>query len=428
MTPQFAKRYWTEVAVLAGIATAGLLVICWLGEKKLYVVFGNPYLLVPIAALILVVAAYQAHAAVAKQYEAAIIKTKMDAATEIKATQQAASAQILVMTNERNAARKQAEVWKASLQEKSKGFPTLVAAIQEYEKLADQDSISFLRTKRHPAIRASEIVAEYSRRRREAERNMRVTKAIIDYYESMAPFLCDLKNDVYEDDKDAFSYDYTDEEKEDPVIRFVSKEEYRRLGSKQRNQLALDRYWQRPKSKVHIGRIYERFIGYCYESKGWNVEYTGIFKGYEDLGRDLICRKENRAIIIQCKFWSQFRTIYEKHIFQFFGTVFQFKDETELDSVQGYFYTTTQVSDLARRFARELGIVLKEGFAFDQQYPCIKCNINLATKERIYHLPFDQQYDNTKITRDGEFYCRTVAEAEDRGFRRAMRWRGQRDG
>ena len=42
--------------------------------------------------------------------------------------------------------------------------------------------------------------------------------------------------------------------------------------------------------------------------------------------------------------------------------------------------------------------------------------------EKIYHLPFDQQYDKTKLEKKyGEFYCKTVKEAEDSGFRRAFR-------
>lgn len=50
-----------------------------------------------------------------------------------------------------------------------------------------------------------------------------------------------------------------------------------------------------------------------------------------------------------------------------------------------------------------------------------------ATKEKIYHLPFDQQYDKTKVEpARGEFYCRTVAEAEEAGYRRAFRYHGLR--
>ena len=59
----------------------------------------------------------------------------------------------------------------------------------------------------------------------------------------------------------------------------------------------------------------------------------------------------------------------------------------------------------------------------------IKCNISPTTQERIYHLPFDQQYDKAVIGNvPGEFYADTVAEAEAAGFRRAFRWRGIQEG
>jgi hypothetical protein len=153
---------------------------------------------------------------------------------------------------------------------------------------------------------------------------------------------------------------------------------------------------------------------------------VGIFKGVEDLGRDLICRKDNETIVVQCKYWAQFRTIYEKHIFQFFGTVFQYKDENSERNVRGIFYTTTQLSSLAHRFASQLGIEVKENFKFDESYPSIKCNISRIDGSKIYHLPFDQQYDKVKVERNrGEFYCSTTQDAESKGFQRAKRWRGQ---
>jgi hypothetical protein len=55
----------------------------------------------------------------------------------------------------------------------------------------------------------------------------------------------------------------------------------------------------------------------------------------------------------------------------------------------------------------------------------IKCNINQSSKENIYHLQFDQQYDRTKINQAlGEFYATSVVEAESKGFRRALRYFG----
>ena len=72
-----------------------------------------------------------------------------------------------------------------------------------------------------------------------------------------------------------------------------------------------------------------------------------------------------------------------------------------------------------------MGIGLEEKHKFNKEYPSIKCNISQVNGEKIYHLPFDQQYDNTKIeTKHNEFYCTTVKEAEKAGFRRAFRYKG----
>jgi hypothetical protein len=226
-------------------------------------------------------------------------------------------------------------------------------------------------------------------------------------------------------DDESLLADYSEEERQDPAVNYLTKEEFRKLPSAERSQMALDRFWNRPKSKALIGRLYERFVGYQFEKQGYDVEYVGIFKGYEDLGRDLICTKGNEMVVVQCKNWSQFKTIYEKHIFQFFGTVFQYKDENKGKDVKAVFCTTTKLSDIARRFAKELKIDLRENYRFDQQYPCIKCNISKIDGTRIYHLPFDQQYDKVKIESNmGEFYCATAKEAESTGFRRAFRYKG----
>jgi hypothetical protein len=322
-------------------------------------------------------------------------------------------------------AAKDAEVWRATTLERSAGFPTLMSAIKEYDRARDEVVTNSLIERARPAKKTGEIVKEQTARRREAEFNAKTALALIDYYESIAPFLLDLKNDLVDakGDEDIFG-DYDEEEQRDPVTNYLTKEEFRKLSAVERNQLALDRFWKRPKSKRLLGRLYERYIGYLYEKDGYDVEYLGIFNGLEDLGRDLVCRKQNDSIVIQCKNWSHFKTVYEKHIFQFFGTVFQYRHSYPSRKVMAIFYTTTRLSDLARRFANELGIELKENLKFDQSYPCIKCNVDLATKEKIYHLPFDQKYDDTKIVNAGEFYCSTVKQAEQAGFRRALRWRG----
>jgi hypothetical protein len=91
--------------------------------------------------------------------------------------------------------------------------------------------------------------------------------------------------------------------------------------------------------------------------------------------------------------------------------------------IAAVFYTSTSLSPTARNFAQALGIHIHEQVAIGA-YPMIKCHISTASGEKIYHLPFDQMYDRTKLDKGGEFYAMTVAEAEAKGFRRAWRWRG----
>lgn len=326
---------------------------------------------------------------------------------------------------EKDQAQAETRLWKASLIEKNAGFPTLLQAIDHYEKIKDEKVEQFLRYKSHPSIKGAEVVKGEAQRRRRAEYENRMTNAIIEYYESVAPFLADLKNDIVDFDDEEKYREFNEEERLDPTTQFLTKEEFRKLSSVEKNQTALDRFWSRPKSNWLIGRIYERYVGYLYETRGYNVDYVGIFKGYEDLGRDLICQKGNDHIVIQCKNWSQFKTIYEKHIFQFFGTVFQYKDSNPGRNIKAVFYTTTKLSDLARRFAQELEIELQENFKFEKTYPSIKCNVSGIDGTKIYHLPFDQQYDKVKIEKEkGEFYCSKVHEAEGMGFRRAFRYKG----
>jgi hypothetical protein len=83
--------------------------------------------------------------------------------------------------------------------------------------------------------------------------------------------------------------------------------------------------------------------------------------------------------------------------------------------------TTTLCSDTARNVASILGVTLLENFQL-QPYPLVKCNVAARSQEKIYHMPFDQQYDKIKIESNrGEAYAQTAAEAEKLGFRRAMR-------
>jgi hypothetical protein len=181
-----------------------------------------------------------------------------------------------------------------------------------------------------------------------------------------------------------------------------------------------------------VGREYERFVGWQFEQQGYAVHYQGAIKGFEDLGRDLICKRGNEFVIVQCKRWSVRKFIHEKHVLQLFGTMIEFgislpKQEFDLfgegSSVKALLVTSTDLSETARRMAGALHVEVRERWQY-KEWPQIKCNV-AADGAKIFHLPFDQQYDRVKIdTAKGECHVRTVAEAIDLGFRRAYRWRG----
>jgi len=321
------------------------------------------------------------------------------------------------------------------VKEKSQGFPWLAQAYTNYFHLQKLKEADYLEHKSHPAQVSAEKVREIAHERRIIEEKLRIAQGIINYYQDLFPFLEEFLGDIDEEIlKKVLSRNIEKPIKEvdeigvDPVrvyLSSLSEEEYLKLSPAERNQLALDRYWSRSKSNWQLGRDYERYIGYIFEAKGYNVYYQGILEGLDDLGRDLICKKEEQTKIIQCKRWAQHKTIHEKHVNQLYGTVIKYTIDHPNEKVGALLYTTTRLSDRAKDFANHLKIQFTEGFPL-QKYPSIKCNISRRTGEKIYHLPFDQQYDRTLIEEErSECYVETVKEAENLGYRRAWRWRGQ---
>ncbi len=250
----------------------------------------------------------------------------------------------------------------------------------------------------------------------------------LDYAIKMFPALSDFLETDY---RQLPVLDISDFEKSehDGVRDYLSRDEYDSLSSIERNQLALDRYREsHRKTNWQIGRDYELYVGYMYTKKGYEVDYFGSNMGLNDLGRDLIAKKDKNTLIIQCKYWSSKKLIHENHINQLYGTVvcYCLERNIPIENVQGIIVTNITLSDTAKRFANYLGITFVENYPLGN-YPCIKCNINLSQfgeVTKIYHLPFDQQYDSCKINSPGEFFAMTVAEAEAAGFRRAFRWHG----
>ncbi len=329
--------------------------------------------------------------------------------------------------------------------QKSMGFPWLAEAYADYFALRDKKIADQLKTKKHPALTASQAVSAIKKEKRELMKQNKVVEYKLNYLEKLFPWVSEIIAESEDEEIPVrLNDDSNEKDNEDRVREYLTPEEYRNLPSVERNQKALDRYIQnRNKSKWAVGRDYEMYVGYIFSQEGYNVEYKGIIDGFDDLGRDIIAKKNGEVCIIQCKHWAQYKEIHEKHIFQLFGTTMEywikyFNGHQKQKSFEVFshilnerklrpiFVTSTKLSNRAKEMADALSIEVIESHQLGE-FPRIKCNINsgeFGENTKIYHLPMDQQYDRTIIgDRSGEFFAFTVKEAEDAGFRRAFKHR-----
>jgi hypothetical protein len=303
------------------------------------------------------------------------------------------------------------------------------ALYAETQSLLDNYRSNLLRYKKRPSLKGAEQVREVKKEKRELNKKLKILEYQLKTYEQYFPIIEDFKDYILEDDTFLIKSDgsVSQDEDYDPVQKFLKPEEFKKLPVDRKNQLALDRYLNKTHTKLEIGRFYERYIGYLYEQEDWIVKFFGIIEGFDDLGRDLICKKGNEIHIVQTKNWSKYKIIREKYLYQHFATTMHYKLQEKLSKkikVKPIFYATIDFSDMAKKVSKALNIQIKTE-KLKKDYPMIKCNINPSTKEKIYHLPFDQQYDKVIIGNNpGELYVKTVAEATKKGFRRAFRYRG----
>jgi len=347
---------------------------------------------------------------------------------------------------EKETLKKESEALETLFKEKTKGFPWLADARAEYQSLQDSRDIRYLQLKSHPAPVKADKLKQASSERRKAEKAARVADHLLDYCRFLAPWLDDyIGIEAKELDQIIAnihsSWEVEEEEIDEEVKRKIGLTKWDTLTPSERLQRKLNWYWEKPnKSNWQIGRDYERYIGYLYEQNRWNVYYHGK-KGFEDLGRDLICKKDKNVEVIQCKYWSKDKSIHEKHVYYLFGTAVEYylenfaheKDMMHLSlfpelvrkgNVTPKLVITTEVTPKAAQVAKLLGVDI-EIVPF-QRYPSIKCNVSRKNGEKIFHLPFDQQYDTILIEEERlERYVDTVNEAESLGFRHAYRWKGE---
>lgn len=298
------------------------------------------------------------------------------------------------------------ELSKKLQEEQSQRYPWLAARIAEWRSEALDVTVR---------DKADKSQMQTLLRKAEAENKMLMNQ--ISFYEYIFPALEDFRTMPPSEAINAAK----NESGELPYL-WVSEEEYKELSIPEKQQLWLDKYFnKRSKNSWEAGIKYERYIGYLCEKEGYSVKYSGAKLGLNDMGRDLIVNKGKTTYVIQCKRYKEGKETHENHIFQLFGSIVHYKKDAGDDkSVVGVFVTTSVLSPIARECADYLKIKVFENVPF-KKYPLIKCNIS-RDGEKIYHLPFDQQYDNVCISfSQQEKYVSTVGEAESNGFRHAWK-------
>lgn len=311
---------------------------------------------------------------------------------------------------------------------KEESFAKISTLMADFQTLQYKLSAEILENKMRPAPKKAEEIKQLRKKTRVHIQENKLLKYKYEYLLEVFPDLQPYVEDIsaleeieqYEDLNDLTS-------NTDRVKNFLSPDEYKKLPDEERNQLALDRYIEGGKTNWQIGRDYEMFIGQQYEKNGWKVEYIGIEKKLNDLGRDLIAIKEGKTLVIQCKYWAQHKHIHENSITQLYGTTkhYEMANEGLFERVTPVLITNISLSDTARDFATYLKVKIKENKKIEA-FPRIKCKLGKGENgenTKIYHLPMDQQYDKAKISKNDEFYAHTVKDAVSNGYRRAYKWR-----
>lgn len=305
----------------------------------------------------------------------------------------------------------------------------LAQELADIEYMLDEETAQRLRTKKRPARKAADEVSSIAKEKRELKAKCKGYEYYLDGLFKAAPWLEDYPDITRGDLKsigDIASWE--DEESYEKYKSWLSPKEYSSLPTAKKYQLALERYLHQPKNQWQAGIAYERYVGYLLESNGFSVNYEGATKFKEDRGIDLIAKKAGTTYIVQCKRYSldKGHLVRENTIAQIYGAAKLYEMEHPKSRVVPAVYTSSALSDEAAHFAEYLKVTVVDNFAF-ADYPLIKCNVT-SKGEKIYHLPFDQQYDKVKIQgKKGAKFVSTVAEAESLGFRRAYRWRPSKE-
>lgn len=278
--------------------------------------------------------------------------------------------------------------------------------------------------KRNPSPKSAQVLSEIKVDYKKLQIENRQLKL------TLSEFITDdEKNTVAE--KEEHSFD--DENRAYKYGRF-SKEEWEKLNYIEKLDAVLEKYKNSWKDKLNIGLEFERYCGYLYEKKGYQVKYWGILNGKADGGIDLIAKNKTKTLYIQCKYWGNSKTIRENTISQLFGSALKmaidngetyesFIKKVKAEKIRIILLTKTEISEEAKQFCEKLNVIYKENIEIKLDYPRIKL---VYGEDKIFYIPTDLQYDNIIFSSSNKEYgrCFTCKEAENLGYRHCYKWRG----
>ncbi|OCL90574.1 restriction endonuclease [Aliarcobacter thereius] len=79
------------------------------------------------------------------------------------------------------------------------------------------------------------------------------------------------------------------------------------------------------------GDAFEILVGQSYEADGYEVDYRGLRLDYLDGGIDLVATKDNKILLIQCKYWKKKDSITHNMVKEFYGNCNFYIDNNNLD-------------------------------------------------------------------------------------------------
>ena len=174
------------------------------------------------------------------------------------------------------------------------------------------------------------------------------------------------------------------------------------------------------KTNQQIGLDYERSVAHEYQVHGYTVDHWGSRLGYQDMGIDLVAKRDGKTVLIQCKYWAYDKMIHENVICQLKGSLdfYVWENRLSRETVQARLVTNICLSTTAKKVADALGIVYCEEH---EKIPAvIKCLCLWDADEKmrkVYYLPDDPWYDMIQPDeRRGECWAYSEEAAQQCGF------------